>query len=441
MSNLDALWLLLLGGGLIFLGTLGWRFLLSLLLLRRVIERLAARDYRSVIFPQPFGFFRRTARNIAEISELLQRQDRQILDEGFSLRVILSSMNEGVMIVDAKQRIRLVNSALKEMWDMQRPPLDRGVMEVFLRPDLSAMISETLATAESRHTVLRLPASGKGAVMRVFGVYTSAFFSSPEAGGEVSGAVVVFHDSTREYHLEDVRKEFIANVSHEFRTPLSIINGYVETLLDGALEDREMAEESLRVMQRHGERLNVLIKDLLLLSRLENQAVEMELSEIDLQLVSERVVEQMGALIKEKNARVVLEFSKDYPKLRADEARFEQVLLNLLTNALHYGSNPADGSLKPKSLEIQIRGDSSDTEVFLSVADNGPGIPLDDQPHIFERFYRVNKARSRDVGGSGLGLSIVKNVVRAHGGRVALHSKAGEGAVFKIALPRHANKA
>lgn len=401
-----------------------WQLFAPVRQLRQVLDRLANRDFRPVIFNHPLGFFRRTAVNVRRISELLQRQDQQIADEGFSLRAILGSMVEGVMIVDAGERIRLVNDALSRMFEFPNSPINRSILEVFLNPELRYAVESTLREGRSRSAQIqyRLPASGAS---KIFEVYSSPL--NPQAGRAAAGAVVVFHDVTLLKALEAVRREFVANVSHEFRTPLSIIGGYVETLLDGALDDRAMAEQSLRVMERHCQRLNLLIDDLLTISRMEGRESDIELHPVNVREIVERVIEQLAPAIVERQAQVTVDFPPDSIFIEADARRLEQVCLNLLTNALRYGATVDN--------RVAVSGKLGADYSEIRFSDNGPGIPFEDQPHIFERFYRVHKDRSRDAGGTGLGLSIVKNIVMAHGGDVSLESTPGAGATFIVRLP------
>ena len=408
------------------LGLVLWQVLEPFRQLRRVLERLANRDFRPVIFQHPFGIFRRTSANVRRISELLQRQDQQIADEGFSLRAILGSMVEGVMIVDSAERIRLVNDALSRMFEFPHSPINRSILEVFFNVELRQAVELTLKDGRPRSAQMLYRVPGAVASKeKNFEVYASAL--NPQSGRAPAGAVVVFHDVTRLRALEAVRREFVANVSHEFRTPLAIIGGYVETLLDGALDDRAMAEQSLRVMERHCRRLNLLIDDLLTITRMEGRGTDLEFRPVNLREVAERAVEQLAPAIEERRARVELGFSDDALFVEADARRLEQVCLNLLTNALRYGS--------AEQSRIRITGRIEGEWAEVAFSDNGPGIPFEDQPHLFERFYRVHKDRSRDAGGTGLGLSIVKSIVLAHGGDVSLESQPGEGATFRFRLP------
>lgn len=411
-------------GVLLLLGL--WQIIEPVRQLRQVLERLANRDFRPVIFQHPLGLFRRTSANVRRISELLQRQDQQIADEGFSLRAILGSMVEGVMIVDAAERIRLANDALARMFEFPHSPINRTLLEVFMNPELRQAVELTLKDGRPRSARMLYRLSVPGAnTEKNFEVYASAL--NPQSGRAPAGAVVVFHDVTQLRALEAVRREFVANVSHEFRTPLAIIGGYVETLLDGALDDRAMAEQSLKVMERHCRRLNLLIDDLLTITRMEGRGSDLEFRPVNLRDIVERVVEQLAPAIEERQARVWLAFPEKPLVSEADVRRLEQVCLNLLTNALRYGA--------AENNEVKVTGRVVGEFAEIAFSDNGPGVPYEDQPHLFERFYRVHKDRSRDAGGTGLGLSIVKSIILAHGGEVFLESDPGKGATFYFRIP------
>jgi len=256
-------------------------------------------------------------------------------------------------------------------------------------------------------------------------VVTAAPLQAPEAKSP-DGLLIVLHDITRMRELESMRREFVANVSHEFRTPLSIINGYLETLEDEKLS-KEMLRKSITVMRRHGDRLNDLIGDLLTISRMEEKGVRLESEPTDLVPILRRLVDHMEHEISTKNVTVHFEIQASLPPVEVDVYRMEQAFSNLLANALRHG--------RSKKAEVTIGAAVQGLELMISFRDNGPGIPFQDQDHIFERFYRVGGDRARHTGGTGLGLSIVKNVVQAHGGRIVLESKPGAGANFMIFLP------
>ncbi len=394
--------------------------------LRETLRRLAGRDFRPVLMNSRKGFFKETTGHVQQISEQLQQLDRQIADEGFSLRAILSSMVEGVLITDREQRIRLVNEPLHRMFEMKQSPINRTVMEVFFNHELQQAIELALRDGKPRNIEISLQTPEReGYSTKHLEVCAGGL--NPKPRGLTLGAVVVFHDITTVKNLEGVRREFVANVSHEFRTPLAIINGYTETLLDGALDDRPLAEKFLRVMQKNGERLTLLIEDLLTVSRMEHRSPQIDVQFVNLPVVLNRVVEGLEPAIAERHATVHTDWHPDAAEVEADPHRIEQVFANLLENALRHG--PSDGAI------IRISATRQEENVEIVFTDNGPGIPYDDQPHIFERFYRVHKDRSRLAGGTGLGLSIVKHIVQAHGGSVSVESVPGSGASFKVLLP------
>ncbi len=391
--------------------------------LREALRRLAGRDFRPVLLKSKLGVFRETSGHVREISELLQQLDQQIADEGFSLRVILSSMVEGVLIADRSLRIRLANEPIHKMFELTQSPINRSVMEVFRSHELQQAIEGTLEDGSPRR--IELPVAIDGPETRYLEVYAAGLH--PKPGRSPLGAVVVFHDITPVRNLEAVRREFVANVSHEFRTPLAIINGYIETLLDGALDDRPMTEHSLRVMYKNGQRLTLLIEDLLTISKMEQRSEELDVHPVDIAALLRKVNDRLEPAIAARGAEVTISIPDEPILLEADSQRLEQVFANLLENALRYG--PAD------SVRITITLRRADDDIEVLFADNGPGIPYDDQPHIFERFYRVHKDRSRGAGGTGLGLSIVKHIVLAHGGSVSVTSVPGDGACFCVRLP------
>ncbi|MEX1119704.1 MAG: ATP-binding protein [Terrimicrobiaceae bacterium] len=422
---------LLLTVALIFLGALIAAIVYSelirpLLDLGKALKYLSQGDFRIVLLKTRSGLFRESARHLVRLAEMLQQLDKQVADEGFSLRAILSSMVEGVLIVDRSQRVRLVNEALMRMFRFTQSPINRTAIEVFRNHELQTAIEEALAQTSARRIEISLEAPDKqGYRKHHFEVVASGL--NPKPGAPAPGAVIVFHDITAVKDLEAVRKEFVANVSHEFRTPLAIINGYIETLMDGALEDRPMAEKSLQIMHKNSQRLNLLIEDLLTIARLEHRTQQPDFRRTNIQEAFQKVVERLEPTIKERNAEIFVDWEPDAEYVGADERRIEQIYTNLLENALRYG--PAD------QVTIRVKARWVDGFAEVRISDNGPGIPLADQPHIFERFYRVYKDRSRQAGGTGLGLSIVKHIVQDHGGTVALESTPGSGCTFILKFP------
>jgi two-component system phosphate regulon sensor histidine kinase PhoR len=244
--------------------------------------------------------------------------------------------------------------------------------------------------------------------------------------GTHQGAILVFHDLTRLKQLENTRREFVANVSHELRTPLSLIKGFVETLLDGAKNDPELATRFLKTIEKHANRLTYLIEDLLTISRLESGQIVMNLQRVKLCDEIERVREDLQSRTGEKQVTVENQVPATLTA-QADVDRLQQVLFNLVENAIKYGRQGGRVTIGGKS--------TGDKKVQVWVQDDGPGIPAEAKDRIFERFYRVDRARSRESGGTGLGLAIVKHIVQAHGGEVWVKSDLGAGSTFYFTLP------
>lgn len=240
--------------------------------------------------------------------------------------------------------------------------------------------------------------------------------------------MAVLHDITRLKELENIRKDFVANVSHELRTPLTSIRGFAETLLDGALEDKNNNRRFVEIIKSHALRLSDLTMDLLTLATLESESFQLKPERIDLPVLVHEVLESFRpvALIKRHELEAVIEAG--LPPVKADRDRIRQVLTNLLDNAAKFTQEEG-------KISLEVRLNTERTGVELHVKDRGIGIPPSDLPRIFERFYRVDKARSREQGGTGLGLAIVKHIVEAHRGRVSVESTMGQGSDFCVTLP------
>lgn len=242
---------------------------------------------------------------------------------------------------------------------------------------------------------------------------------------EVAGAIIVMQDVTEQQKLDTMRKEFVANVSHELRTPLTTIKSYTETLLDGALDSKELTIKFLSVIDSESERMTRLVKDLLQLSRLDYDRTQWNMREVDIKRLVDESVYKMNMSAKQKNQIISVEASDDIPNIIADKDRIEQVIINIISNAIKYTQENG---------EIKVKVQSAKSSVNIIVVDNGIGIPKEDLPRLFERFYRVDKARSRMMGGTGLGLSIAKQIVEAHKGRIDIASEYGKGTEVTISL-------
>ncbi len=357
---------------------------------------------------------------IEKTNELEKTQTSQLAQ----LDATLGSLKEAVLVVDSHNHILLANKSLKDIFPTVTKIIDQR-LEVVLHSVafLNYVENVRAGEAEPHHEVEFVEADDTRWV-EVTGTTIPAL-----DGGDGQWLLFVLHDVTRQKALERVRREFVANVSHELRTPLAVIKGYIETLVDG-YQDMELAdrERFLGTVQRHTERLNSLLEDLLTLSRLESVKASLERESIDVSEFIESILDEYRG--QPKALRHVLESRIDpsISKLVFDPLKFSQVFNNLIDNALKY--TPAE-----TRIAISVRQEGEDVE--LEVRDDGPGIPATDVPHIFERFYRVEKGRSRERGGTGLGLSIVKHILQLHGGRVRVESQLGQGTAFVMTLPRN----
>ncbi len=349
----------------------------------------------------------------------LQQQSQQARSQDQARQgALINSMVEGVLVLDQDGRVRWVNGSLTQSFELRSDIHGRTIMEAFRLHELQALANRATNEGQVLGYELDLP----GRVPRRFEVNATAL---QDESGQSQGLIFVLHDVTRIRQLENTRQEFVANVSHELRTPLSIIKGNVETLLDGAIDDPKMAMRFLQAVKRHADRLTFLIEDLLTISRLESGLVKLNLQPVAIRLVVARVLEDLAPRAAERRVRLDNQVAEGLIAL-ADEERVQQVFFNLIDNAIKYGKADGVASIGARSL--------AEKRIELWVQDDGPGIPLEDQERIFERFFRVDRARSREQGGTGLGLSIVKHIVQSHGGKVWVRSEAGKGVAFFFTL-------
>ncbi|HXA14683.1 MAG TPA: ATP-binding protein [Opitutaceae bacterium] len=360
---------------------------------------------------------RATNELIAEISRLQQLRTGQLAQ----LEATLGSLQEAVLIVDANNYILLANKALKAIFPSAQNTL-RQRLELVLRSVafLNYVDDVRAGRAQPQHELEFVEGNS------TTWVEATGTLIPPLDDQRGPWALFVLHDITKQKKLESVRKDFVANVSHELRTPLSIIKGYIETLVDSRDMPVEDRERFLRTVQRHTERLNSLLEDLLALSRLESINPDLHREPTLLSTLITGLIDDYRA--RPATAGHSLNFALDpaIGELLLDPLKITQVFDNLLENALKYA---------PRGSHIDISTRLHPEEVEVCVRDNGPGIPEADLPHIFERFYRVDKGRSREKGGTGLGLSIVKHIVQLHGGRVWCESTLGQGTAFFFSLP------
>ena len=338
------------------------------------------------------------------------------------LEATLGSLREGVLAVDEKNAIVLANKALAEIFPKVPFVLGQRVETVIQSSAFSAFLDDIRHGTAATRVELEFAGDNGEVWVEATGAVIPAW-----DGSRARWVLCVLHEVTRQRRLESMRKEFVANVSHELRTPLSVIKGFVETLVDGHREIPEGDRDRfLRTIQRHTDRLHLILEDLLTLSRLESRHPGLRFEPTDITRLLRELADDYRQRAANSGHRIDLHLALDVPPLAADAVRLHQVFDNLLDNALKY---------TPAQSFIAIRTALVGPELEIRIADNGPGIPAKDLPHIFERFYRVDKGRSRETGGTGLGLSIVKHIVQLHGGRVWAESMPGQGTTIVLSLP------
>lgn len=353
-----------------------------------------------------------------EIETLKRQQEQSAFHHQVRQEAIFNSMVEGLLLLDERGRVQIANRAFANLFELRGEFAGKTVLEVLRLHELAEMVERLGPDRPWTSREMRMP----GIVELWLRISAAAILSSE---GKRQGTILVFHNLTRLKQLERTREEFIANVSHELRTPLSHIKGYVETLLDGAKNDPEVSTRFLETIARNTERLKLLIEDLLTISELESGRVKLNLQAVELRSVVSKVFDDFKS---HAEARTIV-LANEVPDLpvNADPVRLEQVLSNLVDNAIKYGRRGGRVSVGAQSAD--------DAKVEIFVKDDGAGLPAEALERVFERFYRVDKARAREQGGTGLGLSIVKHIVQGHGGRVWARSEPGKGATFCFTLP------
>lgn len=348
----------------------------------------------------------------------LDRTIQTLTEERNLSTAILGSMVEGVAVVNGSERLLFANPGFAEILDLDVPPTNgSALVEVVRQTELLEAVRKVLGGESRVQSEI------------VTGTLRQHYFAITVAAvraGDTTGAVVVLHDITELRRLERVRRDFVANVSHEFRTPLTAIQGFAETLLAGAMDDPQNRTRFLEIILEHSRRLARLTEDLLVLSKMDADRLELEIHRLRVSQLIESCLETAQHRATEKDLRISVNMPQRLPDIAGDRRRLAEVLQNLLDNAIQY-TLPGG--------QILVSAETRDSEVILTVSDTGIGIPKADQPRIFERFYRVDVARSREAGGTGLGLAIAKHLVEVHGGRLWVDSEVGQGSHFHFSVP------
>jgi len=386
-----------------------------------VADELAKGNYRARTYEGNFGEAEKLTTSINVLARNLQEMTMQKQMQKDRLEAVITNMGNGLMLIDEKGYIHLVNRAFLESFGGDSSDyLGYLYYEAVKEEQIHKAVKEVFMTEETVRNSFILPLQIERRFLEVLG----APIINHEK--EWKGVVLVFHDITELKHLEQMRKDFVANVSHELKTPITSIRGFSETLLQGAMEDEALREQFINIILKESERLQSLIHDLLELSKLEKEEFSLNIESISIQSIIDDIIPIVEQQAHEQEITMNKNIQDD-EIIHADSARLKQVFMNLLTNAINY---------TPKQGEVGIELLEQDDYMEVVIKDTGIGIPEEDIPRIFERFYRVDKARSRNSGGTGLGLAIVKHIVEAHGGWIEVESEYQKGTAFHIYLPK-----
>ncbi len=373
------------------------------------LSRLAEGDSKPAV-PEP----RQPSARLSVLTQQLGAKLDHLEEDGEHLRTVLNSLSEGVLVVDAEGRTAIVNQSWRRLFGVTGEVEGRSVLEVTRQTALDRLIATTLDQGAGQQAELEVTHGRRRTVVLT---------SSPLTDG--AGVVVWANDLTPFLHAGEVRRDFVANVSHELKTPLSAIRGFAETLSDGALDDRVASERFLDRILKQCSRLEALLSDLLTLSRLEHPTASTGWVDVDMRAVVSEAIDLTSEALVDRGLRLDVDL-QPVPHFPGDTEAIVRLSLNLLENAIKY--NQPEGRV---AVRLAAEGDL----IVLEVADTGIGISADAIARLFERFYRVDKGRSRDEGGTGLGLAIVKHAAQLHGGRVEVESDLGRGSTFRVELP------
>ncbi|MCC6164127.1 MAG: PAS domain-containing protein [Acidobacteria bacterium] len=382
------------------------------------VRALGSGELRAVLPETRGDAIGRVARAVNTAATLLETRLGDLTRDRARLEAVLSGMVEGVIVVDEHEQVQLANEAARKLLRLDASPIGRRYGELIRHPDIALQISQALHGERPGGLELAI---GRDAAQ------TFIARCSPAIAPGSRAVVLVLHDITDLRRADRIRRDFVANVSHELRTPLTAIRGYVEALLDGPTQSPETVR-FLDIIARHSARMERLVQDLLRLARLDAGQEPLELADVSVEGLFQAVTADLQPITAARGQSVHIDVTPPALTIRVDPAKLHDVLRNLVENASAY---------TPEGSRIDLLASSDGNRVRLSVADTGHGIPDAELSRVFERFYRVDKARSRESGGTGLGLSIVRHLVELHGGQVSAGNRTdGSGAVFTVTLPR-----
>ncbi|MBI5787603.1 MAG: PAS domain-containing protein [Candidatus Schekmanbacteria bacterium] len=384
------------------------------------LQAVSKGEYNAKVWIGSPPEFNHLAQAFNAMSGRLERSHRHLNQEIDNHHAILSSMLEGVIAIDKEEKILMINQSARKILHLEKKELiGESLVEGIRISQLQFFLRRVLNSAQTQRDEFKLYSPKECA----FNITGTPLLDNQ---GAKIGALAVLNDVTDLQRLNELRKRFVADASHELKTPITNILGYIETLQDGALEDKEQAQYFLDIVGRQTERLNLLIEDLLTLSRLENEEQKIRLQPMMLMPVLEKVLSDYQIPALDKQIELKLIPLGNCPVIIGNEHLLESALNNLLDNAIKYNNQGGKVEILP-----EIEGEF----LKINIIDNGIGIPETSLPHVFERFYRVDKGRSHQIKGTGLGLSIVKHIIIVHKGRVEVRSELGRGATFSLYLP------
>ena len=389
--------------------------------LTQITQSIAAGETTSRVEVNSKNELGELLQNFNLMTDRVQEQIDQISIEKRRLETILNNMGEGVLLVNGASEITYANPAAISMLSLPDRYIGRALIEINRIPELQALLSEAEQTSAVAFAEIRLGHLKESeAEVTIFPVETESEY------------VIVIHDVSQVRQLERIRADFVANVSHELRTPLTTIQGYAETLLNSDSKKSKKRKEFIVKILNHSNRLTRLVSDLLELARLESGDVELTMTECHLSSFYEPILDVFDPVLEDSGLVLKWDIPDDLPQVRVDYQLFMQVFVNLIDNAIKY--TPDGGEIEVFANVVKSDTDATD-EIVVNIKDSGIGIPLESQPRVFERFYRVDKGRARKMGGTGLGLAITKHILLCHSGRIWLESELGQGTVFHFALP------
>jgi len=389
--------------------------------LNKMAKAFAGGNLTSTVFITADNELGELSHSMHEMAENLNRHLTKTVQEKDQMETILASMVEGVLAFDTTGRLMLMNKTAEDMLGLTfKDAAQHYFLEILCNHQMADLLKQGLA--DGKRQVIEVKLSPEDP--EYYRVYITPIIGK---NGKCQGAIMVLRNVTKLRRLEQMRSDFVANVSHELRTPLTSIKGYVETLMDGALENFELSQHFLTIINSETNRLNRLISDLLYLSELETGRMEVVKKDIESQQFVEKVINLLKPVAQGKNITFETDVHPSAGNFRAKQDMMEQVLINLLDNAIKYSHDEG---------VVRVEVCPHEQGTAIRVIDRGIGIPAESLSRIFERFYRVDKARSRQVGGTGLGLSIVKHVVGRHRGQVQVESEEDRGTTFTIILPK-----